>query len=117
MNKFSIVRSVSTLVLSAGLFAGCSYFSDSDTANADTAGTKTAAIDPAASQAIAAAKASIDAAKANNWIWRDTEKELEQAQEAAAAGDGKKAVELANTAKNEADLAVEQYKLESKQTR
>ncbi len=112
MNKFSMVRSASMLVLSAGLVAGCSYFSGDKSAKADAAGVKTAAVDPAASAAIAAAKTSIDAANGNNWIWRDTEAELQQAEDAAAAGDSKKAIELANTAKNEADLAVEQYKIE-----
>ena len=68
MNKFSMVRSASMLVLSAGLVAGCSYFSGDKSAKADAAGVKTAAVDPAASAAIAAAKMSIDAANGNNWI-------------------------------------------------
>jgi len=37
-----------------------------------------------AGQAIAAAEAAIAKAKANDWIWRDTEKFLKQAQDAAA---------------------------------
>jgi len=114
MKILSLVRSVSALIVCTGLVAGCSYFSGHKTAKAEAATADAApAIDPAAGAAIAAAKTSVDAAKANNWIWRDTEDELKQAQDAAAAGDSKKAIELANTAKNEADLAVEQYKLET----
>ena len=47
-------------------------------------------------QAIAAAQAAIAKAKANEWIWRDTEKFLKQAQDAAAKGDNEAALKLAN---------------------
>jgi hypothetical protein len=111
MKRYSFVRSVLALALSAGLLAGCWHSSRDKEAVADES-VKMAAADPAATEAIDAARASIAAAKANDWIWRDTEKTLKQAEEAAAAGDSKKAIALANTAKNEADLAVEQYKIE-----
>ena len=65
-----------------------------------------------ADQAIAAAEAAIAKAKANDWIWRDTEKFLKQAQDAAAKGDSGTAVSLANKASNQAELAENQYYLE-----
>ncbi len=65
-------------------------------------------------QAIDAAKASIAKAKSNDWIWRDTEDFLKQAEAEAAAGAGHEelAIKLANKARNQADLAVNQYYLE-----
>lgn len=65
-----------------------------------------------ASQAIAAAEAAIAKAKANDWIWRDTEKFLKEAQDAAAQGDNETAVKLANKARSQAENAVNQYYLE-----
>jgi nucleoid-associated protein YgaU len=63
-------------------------------------------------QAIDAAKAAIAKAKSVDWLWRDTEKFLKQAEEAAAAGDDAKAIALANKARGEAEMAVNQYYLE-----
>ena len=68
---------------------------------------------PVAIAAIASAASAIKAAKANNWIWRDTEKFLKQAQAAADKGDTKAAVKLANKAKFQAETAVTQYKFET----
>ena len=68
---------------------------------------------PAAIAAIASAASAVKVAKANNWIWRDTEKFLKQAQAAADNGDTKAAVKLANKAKFQADAAVTQYKYET----
>jgi len=65
-----------------------------------------------AGQAIAAAQTAIAKAKANDWIWRDTEKFLKQAQDAAAKGDNDAAVKLANKARSQAELAQNQYYLE-----
>jgi len=65
-----------------------------------------------ADQAIAAAEAAIAKAKANDWIWRDTEKFLKEAQDAAAKGDSDAAVDLANKARDQAELAENQYYLE-----
>ena len=65
-----------------------------------------------ADQAIAAAEAAIAKAKANDWIWRDTEKFLKQAEDAAAKGDSDAAISLANKARNQAELAENQYYLE-----
>jgi len=65
-------------------------------------------------QAIDAAKAAIAKAKSLDWIWRDTGKFLQQAESEAAAPDGQKslAIKLANKARNQAELAVNQYYLE-----
>jgi len=65
-------------------------------------------------QAIAAAKAAIAKAKAVDWIWRDTEKFLKQAEDEAAVPGGQKslAIKLANKAQNQAEMAVNQYYLE-----
>lgn len=80
---------------------------------ADASAAKPAAASSAAvTQALDAARASIKTASDLQWIWRDTEDTLKKAEEAAAAGDGAKAIKLANTAKFEADAAVNQYYLE-----
>jgi nucleoid-associated protein YgaU len=67
-----------------------------------------------AQQAIDAAKVSIAKAKAVDWLWRDTESFLAEAESEAAAGAGHEdqAIKLANKARNQADLAVNQYYLE-----
>ena len=66
-----------------------------------------------AAAAIANADDAIKVAKGNNWIWRDTEKFVTQANEAAAAGDNAKAIKLANKAQFEAEAAVKQYNFET----
>jgi hypothetical protein len=67
---------------------------------------------PEATAAIASAGSAIKAAKANNWIWRDTETFLKEAQESADKGDNAAAVKLANKAKFQAEAAVAQYNYE-----
>jgi nucleoid-associated protein YgaU len=47
-----------------------------------------------------------------DWIWRDTEEFLAQAEAAAAEGDDDTAIKLANKARYQAELAVNQYYLE-----
>lgn len=66
----------------------------------------------ATTQALGAARASVKTATDLKWLWRDTEKTLEEAEAAAAAGDDAKAAKLAKKAKAEADGAVNQYYLE-----
>ena len=101
---------MAVVMFCAALSAGCSSYGNK---NAAAAGAKkvaaAAAISPAAASAISAAKAAIAKAKANHWIWRDTEKFLKQAEAAAKKGDDKKAISLANKAKDQAELAVKQY--------
>lgn len=69
-----------------------------------------------AAQAIAGAQSAIDKANANNWIWRDTEMMLEKAKNAQTEQNDALAIKLANQAKNQANLAVEQYNHEKGKT-
>ena len=101
------VTLLSTVVLSLWLVSGC--------ADPYTKGASKAT--PEATAAITNASDAIKAAKANDWIWRDTEKFLKQAQEAAASGDSAKAVKLADKAKFEAETAVVQYNFETSHQR
>jgi hypothetical protein len=63
-------------------------------------------------QALSGAEAAISEAKAEHWIWRDTEKLYEQAQQAAEKGENEKALELAKEAKSQAELALKQFQIE-----
>jgi hypothetical protein len=98
------LRLLSTAVLSLWLVTGCA----GQTSKADTSSKAS----PEAVAAIAAANDAIKAAKANDWIWRDTEKFAKEAQAAADKGDNAVAIKLANKAKDQADNAVAQYKYE-----
>lgn len=62
------------------------------------------AVADAAGDAIAAAKAAQKAAASVGGEWRDTGKIIKAAEEAAAAGDTEKAIELANKAKTQGEL-------------
>ncbi len=96
------LKLLSSVVLSIWLVNGCAQGT-----------TKSAsAASPEATAAIAAADAAIKKAKANNWIWRDTEKFAKQAKEAADKGDNAAAVKLANKAQAQAEDAVKQYEYE-----
>lgn len=66
----------------------------------------------AAEQAIAAAKAANSEAKAMGAAWRDTDKLIKKAEEALAAGDTGKAIDLANQARRQAENAIAQKKAE-----
>jgi nucleoid-associated protein YgaU len=94
------------MALTLGVAAGCATTPPEPTA-APQAQNATAA-----AQMIADAKAAIADAKALNWIWRDTQKFLAEAEKAAADGDHDTALKLATKARNEAHLAVNQYYLE-----
>ena len=72
---------------------------------------------PEAMAAIKNASDAIKAAKANDWIWRDTESFLEEAQQAADQGDNATAIKLADKAKFEAESAVIQYNYEKNHPR
>ena len=91
------------VVMMLGVLAGCA--STPKESAVDQGGAE-------ASQAIAAAQAAIAKAKVNDWIWRDTEKFLKEAQDAAANGDNETAVKLADKARGQAEMAVNQYYLE-----
>ena len=102
------VKLLSTALLSLALLNGCaeqmSKMKESASASSKAS--------PEATAAIADANKAIKAAKANNWIWRDTEKFAKQAQEAANKGDNATAIKLAKRAKAQADDAIAQYKYE-----
>ncbi len=93
-----------TALLSVWLVNGCASSSSSG------GGSKASAD---ATAAIANASDAIKAAKANNWIWRDTEKFVGQAKAAADAGDSTKAIKLADKARFQAEAAVKQYNKET----
>ncbi len=106
-------KQIAIVILAAGLVSGCS------TADKATSAAKSAvsavtggSASPAAASAISDAKSAISTAKANNWIWRDTEKFLKQAEEAAKGGDEAKSIKLASKAKDQAEMAVQQFKME-----
>ncbi|MFW2438401.1 MAG: hypothetical protein ACN4GR_03415 [Arenicellales bacterium] len=96
---------LSTALLSLWLTSGCADQSTKSEVAASNAS-------PEATAAISNASAAIAIAKSNDWVWRDTEKFLGQAQKAADAGENAKAVMLADKAKFEAEAAVDQYNLE-----
>ena len=94
-------------VLSLGLAAGCAVQKEKA-----PAAPAVKAPNPAVTQALDSARTAIKNAKSHDWIWRDTEKFLKQAEEAARQGDDAKAIKLANKARSQAELAVNQYYLE-----
>ena len=106
MKTRSHVKLLISAILSMWLVNGCA----DQVIKTETYGGSSA--DPVAMAAIASAGNAIKAAKVNNWIWRDTEKFLKQAQAAADKGDNSAAIKLANKAKFQAESAVTQYKYE-----
>jgi nucleoid-associated protein YgaU len=104
MKKMFLGKQLVPAVLALGLIAGCASTPPATTSDQDAEVT----------QAIDSAKAAIAKAKSLDWIWRDTEKFLKQAEEEAASPEGDKAqaIKLANKARNQAELAVNQYYLE-----
>ncbi len=66
----------------------------------------------ALTQALDSARAAIKQAKSLHWIWRDTGKIMKKAEAAAKKGDEATAIKLANKARTQAELAVNQYYLE-----
>ena len=98
------LRLLSTALLSLWLVSGC--------ADQSTKAASSSKASPEATAAIAAANNAIKSAKANDWIWRDTENFASEAQAAADKGENDLAIKLANKAKAEADNAVAQYNYE-----
>lgn len=116
MNMLSRLTTVGIVVLSVGLVAGCAQQQQKPEPAAAPAEQK----DPkaeAAKKAIADAKDAIAKAKANNWIWRDTEKMLKKAEEAYKEGKYDDAIKQAKKAEKQAQLAVEQYQQEQNMDR
>lgn len=104
MKKSTSVKFFTSVVFSFLLISGCA-----SQAKTDAPAEPTSMASPEATAAIGAASGAIKKAKANDWIWRDTEKFLKQAQAAADKGDNAAAIKLANKAKSQAELAVTQY--------
>lgn len=59
-------------------------------------------------QALSAARAALKEAEMSGFAWRDTGKLIKQAEEAAAAGDNKRALQLAQSAKLQSENAIKQ---------
>lgn len=104
MKRMFIGKQLVPAVLVLGLVAGC----------ASTPPEPVADDNAEVTQAIDSAKAAIAKAKSVDWIWRDTEKILKSAESEAASPEGSKtlAIQLANKARNQAEMAVNQYYLE-----
>lgn len=108
MKKSNGFKYIGILVLSAGMSVGCAQMSQKSAK---------AEVSPAAASAIADAEKAIGKAKSLDWVWRDTGKILKKAKKAAQAGKDDQAIKLANEAKKQAQLAVEQYYVEQKMDR
>ena len=98
-------------LLTVGLNAGCAESPKKEAAEPASMAS------PEATAAIANAADAIKMANANDWIWRDTEQFLKEAQAAADAGDNATAIKLANKAKYQAEAAVIQYNHEKNNPR
>jgi hypothetical protein len=103
MKRIVSGKQLAIVVFALGVTAGCASTAQEPAP---------AGPSPEANQAIGAAKGAVAKATSLNWIWRDTEKLLSQAEAAAAEGDNAAAIKLANEAREEAELAVNQYYLE-----
>jgi nucleoid-associated protein YgaU len=104
MKRMFFGKQLVPAVLALGLVAGCASTPPEPTSDQSAEVT----------QAIDSAKAAIAKAKSLNWIWRDTETILKSAEDEAASPEGSKtlAISLANKARSQAELAVNQYYLE-----
>ncbi len=104
MKRMFFGKQLVPAVLALGLVAGCASTPPEPTSDQSAEVT----------QAIDSAKAAVAKAKSLNWIWRDTETILKSAEDEAASPEGSKtlAISLANKARDQAELAVNQYYLE-----
>jgi len=100
--KFNhLIKPFFIIMLVLGLVAGCASTPDEPVADQATA-----------EQAIADAKSTNAQAKKMGAEWRDTGKMIKSAEEALAAGDYAKAIDLANSAQRQAENAMAQAKAE-----
>ena len=101
MKRILFGKQLITLLLTLGFAVGC------------TSSPKESAAPTAeqVSQAISDAKAAIAEATELEWVWRDSDKML-MAAEGTAETDPEGALKLANKARSQAELAVNQYYLE-----
>ncbi len=116
MNMLSRLTTMGIIVLSMGMVVGCAQQQQKPVAE-PTAAKQAGPDAQAAEKAIADAKDAIAKAKENNWIWRDTEKFLKEAEKDYKAGKYEDAIKKANKAKDQANLAVEQYQKEQQMDR
>lgn len=116
MNTLSRLTTVGIVLLSLGMVTGCAQQQQKPEAE-PMAAPQTDPKAAEAEKAIADAKDAIAKAKENNWIWRDTEKFLKEAEKAYKEGKYDEAIKLANKAKDQANLAVEQYQKEQQMDR
>ncbi len=98
MKTLKALRLTALLLLVIGFAVGC----------AGTTEEATGADQAAAEAAIAAAKSANAKAKAEGYEWRDTGKLIKKAEKALKEGKYDDAIKLANKAKRQAELAVEQ---------
>ncbi|MEN8106654.1 MAG: hypothetical protein ABFS22_01460 [Pseudomonadota bacterium] len=112
MKKHLSAKLLAIALLSVGISAGCA-----DQQKKEAAAEPASKASPEATAAITNAGDAIKMAKTNDWIWRDTEKFLQQAQAAADKGDNAAAIKLANKAKFQAEAAVIQYNHEKNNPR
>lgn len=105
MKKLAIV--VATLFI----LSGCSLFGGGESGGGESMGASANA-DVAA--AIKAAEEAIKKAKSVDGQWRDEDKFLKQAKAAAAKGDDKAALKLANKAKFQGEMGYQQAKEQEK---
>jgi len=99
MKTLKALRLTALLLLVIGFAVGCASTTEEATTGADQA---------AAEAAIAAAKSANAKAAAEGYEWRDTGKLIKKAEKALKAGKYEDAIKLANKAKRQAELAVEQ---------
>lgn len=109
MSKPLHLKLLGIAVLTVGLTVGCATQQQQKEPEPAAAPAPEAAGPSEAQQAIQDAEAAIAKAKSLAWVWRDTEKILKKAKKAAKEGKDDQAVKLANEAKMQAELAVEQY--------
>ena len=103
MKRILAGKQLITVILALGVVVGCATTPQEPAAPTASA---------EATRAIDGAKAAIAQAKSLDWLWRDTEKFLKEAEAAAAKGDNDTAINLANKARNQAEQAINQYYLE-----
>ena len=103
---------VTVLSLSVVLIGGLVGCANQTQPAAESTAVASAAPSAAVTQALNEANAAVKEAKSLDWIWVNTEKSLEEAEDAAKAGDEAAALKSAKKAKAEAEAAVNQYYLE-----
>ena len=111
MNIRAFGKPIAVAAIVIGLSAGCAQQQVATEAMPE----KECEMSAAARNAIDAAKAAFDEAKAVEYAWRDTEKLIKDAEAAAMAPecDNDKAIRLANQAKRQAENALRQWQAEN----